>query len=87
MEVFKRYGGAICKCCGEMTHQFLEIDHIDNSGAEHRRQMVKEGCSKNIYIWLKKHNFPEMNIQVLCANCNKAKWRFGICPHQNKEIS
>jgi len=77
-EVFVAYGGYRCKCCGETEPRFLQIDHVNNDGAKHRRQMG--GGGNHLYLWLKRNKYPE-GFQVLCANCNYAK-RFGPCPHQ-----
>lgn len=82
-EVFAAYGGYRCKCCGEKTPEFLQIDHINNDGAEHRRILG----TTSIYYWLKKAGFPK-GFQVLCANCNYAKARYGYCPHrQDMEVN
>jgi hypothetical protein len=80
-EVFAAYGGYHCNCpgCGETRPNFLHIDHVDNNGAEHRRQMG-DPTGANFYSWLKQHGFP-LGFQVLCANCNWAKGRYGKCPH------
>lgn len=72
--VIDHYGGH-CKCCGETTHQFLEIDHINSDGREHR---ISTG--RHVMEWIIKNNFPD-NLQVLCANCNRGKGKFGVCPH------
>ena len=70
-----------CACCGEGMIRFLCIDHVNNDGAEHRREI---GRTTNIYRYLIKENFPE-GYQVLCFNCNCGKaYNYGICPH--KEI-
>ncbi len=84
IEVFAAYGGCSCACCGESELRFLTIDHVNNDGAEHRRQLF--GTSKQIggsrlYRVLKKQGFPP-GFQVLCFNCNVAKGFFGECPHQ-----
>ena len=71
------YGGE-CMCCGEAEMAFLSIDHIDGSGAQHRKNRTQ---GWNLYIWLRQNNFPE-GFQVLCYNCNWAKSRAGGCPHQ-----
>ena len=71
---FDHYGGK-CACCGENRDYFLAIDHINNDGAEHRRTV----CTSNIENWLFKNGWPE-GFQVLCHNCNAAKYRFGECP-------
>ena len=77
-DVFNHYGW-VCKCCGEDNPFFLTIDHINNDGAEHRRNI-----KKTLYKWIIENNFPN-DLQTLCMNCNWAKARFGECPHQNKE--
>ena len=69
---------------------FLAVDHMDESGAEHRRSITGRrrsegggGCP-SIALWLKREGFPP-GFQILCHNCNWAKSRGG-CPH-NKENS
>lgn len=79
-EVLGAYGGK-CTCCGEATFEFLTIDHINNDGAQHRKEV---GESWAIYRWLKKQGYPD-GFQVLCFNCNCAKQFSGQCPHQRKE--
>jgi hypothetical protein len=66
MEVFAHYG---CQCanCGIDKIEFLTIDHINNNGAEHRKQIGTQ-----IYPWLKKNKYPA-DFQVLCYNCNYLK--------------
>lgn len=76
-----------CACCKEIMLDFLEIDHINNNGAEERRKLGFKGRGIAFYTWLKRNNYPE-GYQVLCANCNKGKARNkGICPHQKLDIS
>ena len=79
IKVLMHYGNK-CACCGETEPMFLEIDHINNDGAQQRR-----GVSSNrFYFWLKRHNYPP-DFQILCSNCNRGKWRNGgICPHKTK---
>jgi hypothetical protein len=62
-----------------MLH-FLCIDHINGGGSKHRR----EGKFPSMYQWLKTHNFPE-GFQVLCHNCNMAKFIYGVCPHREQQ--
>ncbi len=69
-EIMSHYGGR-CLHCGEKDLIVLTIDHINNDGAEHRRQL-KNLRGMGIYYWLKKNNFPR-EFQVLCANCNMRK--------------
>lgn len=88
-EVIDAYGGH-CACCGETELVFLTIDHIDDNGAEHRRELAA-ACGADgskwgqagapTYRWLRDNDFPP-GFQVLCANCNCGKqWNGGVCPH------
>jgi hypothetical protein len=73
--------GAICACCGEKEKAFLEIDHINNDGADHRKEIGR----KNICIWIIENGYPKGRFQILCANCNHGKYRAGgICPHERE---
>ena len=69
--------GRRCVCCGETQEEFLTIDHVDNDGKEHRK--VVDGA--RLYRWLMKNDYPK-NFQILCWNCNVAKGRYGVCPHE-----
>ncbi len=81
---FKEYGGCICKCCGITQSVFLSIDHIDNNGNQHRKEIQNKG-GYHFYTWLKKNNYPP-GYQVLCMNCNFGKrMNNGICPHKSKK--
>jgi len=87
-EVLLHYGkGKLeCACCGEKEIKFLTIDHIDNDGAEERRKLGMGKGGREFYCYLRKNNYPKKNYQVLCLNCNRAKYDYGICPHQlNKQ--
>ncbi len=79
--VVARYGGK-CACCGETTLEFLQIDHVNNDGAAHRRA-IRRRAGEGFYKWLRTHSYP-VGFQVLCANCNFAKGRYGQCPHERK---
>lgn len=70
IEVLIHYGGR-CFCCGQDDFRYLTFDHIEDNGAEHRRNNYSP-----IYVWLKARGYPE-GIQILCANCNTAKAYFG----------
>ncbi len=74
--------GGKCKCCGEANEIFLAIDHVNNDGHIHRKEVKK----RMIYGWLIKNNFPP-GFQLLCHNCNMAKAIAGICPHQQKAVA
>lgn len=87
-EVFAAYGGPKCACCGEDTPKFLTLDHINNDGNVHRRE-IGRGSNRVgsclLFKNLKDNNFPP-GFQVLCYNCNMGKARNGgICPHKEKE--
>lgn len=77
--VITGYGGQ-CVCCGETNWRFLALDHVNDDGAEMRRNGPKSGAVFN--RWLINQNFPNF-IQLLCHNCNVAKALYGFCPHGN----
>ncbi len=73
-----------CVCCGETIIEFLGIDHINNNGAEERKQIGLIGA--DFYAWLIKQGYPE-GYQVMCHNCNQGRQiNNGICPHKQKEL-
>jgi hypothetical protein len=78
-EVMNAYGGK-CACCGETELLFLSIDHINNDGAEKRKNGEPTGAT--LYAKLKRLEYPREEYQVLCMNCNFAKGMYGFCPHQ-----
>src|SRR5574343_488529 len=41
IKVLRHYGGETpsCDCCKESNIEFLAIDHMNNNGAEHRREL------------------------------------------------
>lgn len=87
-EVFAAYGGFRCNCCGETERDFLTLDHINQDGAVHRRQIGngRSTSGTTMYRWLKRNNFPE-GFQVLCYNCNCSRSKpinNGVCPHQKR---
>lgn len=77
--VFNHYKQKIisCVCCKETDLDMLEMDHINGGGTKHRKEI-----GTRLSIWLIKNNFPS-GFQILCANCNKSKYRNnGICSHK-----
>jgi hypothetical protein len=70
--------GEICKCCGETIFEFLEIDHIDGGGNQHRKEI-----GSHYYDWIIKNNFPDI-LQTLCAKCNNGRGKFSVCPHHQE---
>lgn len=75
--------GTSCACCGEADYRFLTIDHINNNGAAHRREIFgSETGGARFYRWTRNNGFPD-DLQTLCYNCNMARAKFGgICPHK-----
>ncbi len=79
-QIMDKYGGK-CNCCGETGLSFLNIDHINDDGKIHRKQIRQEGGS-DFYKWLINNNFPD-GFQVLCYSCNISKYRNGgTCAHK-----
>lgn len=76
--VIAAYGGQ-CACCGESEPAFLTIDHVNEDGAKHRREIK----TNRVYSWLEKHDYPQEGFQLLCFNCNCGRRiNGGVCPHQ-----
>lgn len=80
--VLNAYGNC-CACCGESEPKFLAVDHINNDGAAHRKELGIGG--DNFYAWIIKNSYPA-DLQLLCHNCNFAKGLYGACPHQEKAV-
>lgn len=82
-KVIEMYGG-MCSCCGESTHEFLQIDHINNDGAAQR----KSGCGvgHRFYRWLVKNGCPRDAYRLLCCNCNFSRGKYGYCPHEKRKF-
>jgi hypothetical protein len=81
LQVVEHYGGS-CYCCGESMREFLEVDHVENNGAAHRT-LIGNRKGANLSRYLVKKGFPkDIKLQLLCANCNKAKEYHGVCPHE-----
>lgn len=80
--VIDHYGGE-CKCCGEKRFKFLTIDHVNNDGHEHRKEVP---AGTPMLRWLKKNNFPK-DFQILCFNCNCGRaLNGGVCPHKDGDM-
>lgn len=85
-QVFDYYG-EYCACCGEAERIFLTLDHINNDGAQHKRELSKQANARSVgadKLWraIIKDGFPN-SYQILCYNCNCGKRdNGGICPHQ-----
>jgi hypothetical protein len=75
-KVFNHYGP--CRCCGESQLEFLAVDHIDDSGSEHRAEIGGGGAT--LHRWLIVNELPG-GFQSLCFNCNVGKrLNGGVCP-------
>lgn len=81
IKVIEHYGGR-CKCCGTENKKYLQLDHVNNDGADHRRNL-KLKCS-GVYEWAAKNNFPD-SLQLLCANCHFAKTIHGGCSNEDHD--
>jgi hypothetical protein len=80
VECIQAYGGkCMCPGCKERKMEFLTIDHVDNNGAMHRKQV-----GRSIFIWLKRNGFPKRGFRVLCYNCNCSRGSYGYCPHERE---
>jgi len=92
-DAFNAYGGPQCACCGTLVDEFLTLDHIDGGGAAHRATLrgsmqkprTDGGGGVKLYAWLKRMGYPP-GFQVLCMNCNFAKGKYGVCPHQRANV-
>lgn len=72
--------GLRCNCCGDdRDHRYLQIDHINGDGADHKQKSGARYKGYQLYKWIIEHNYPT-NFQVLCANCNFAKGINIVCP-------
>ena len=70
--VFQHYGGR-CNACGESRLGCLELDHINNDGARHRKQS-KRRSNDTIYLDLLNSNFKtDFSLQILCASCHQLR--------------
>lgn len=82
IEILSHYsnGTMTCACCGEKHIEFLTIDHINNDGAKHRKELANR---ITLYDWLKKNKYPS-GFRVLCYNCNCARNHCPekLCPHE-----
>jgi hypothetical protein len=76
--VMDHYGKCTCKCCRITDIDKLALDHLGD-GAEHRRALGFQGGYR-MYLWCIRNLFPPI-FQILCHNCNFAKWAYGECVH------
>jgi hypothetical protein len=74
------HGDVACRCCGERLIEFLALDHVNNDGATHRRELGISGGAQ-FYAWLRKTGYTYSGLVVACHNCNQARAMYGRCPH------
>ena len=73
LEALERYG-KVCAKCGFDDPRALQIDHVENNGAEERKRLGGSGFAGwQFYTWLKAQGWPE-GYQTLCANHNIIKY-------------
>ena len=78
LAVLIAYGNK-CKCCDEVTLEFLALDHVEGRKSGHEIDKLK---GSKLYRWLYFHNCPQdVGIQILCHNCNSSFGFYGYCPH------
>lgn len=71
VQCLEQYGGLKCEC-GEDDCDVLTLDHVNDDGAEHRRDTNTKGYG--FYIYLRKNRFPqEPQLRVMCMNCQTKK--------------
>lgn len=78
-EAIEAYGGK-CRCCGEARWQFLAFDHVNDDGHVDRKNGLSSG--NGLCRRLKLEGYPS-RFQLLCHNCNIAKFKYHGCPHGN----
>ena len=62
-----------CGSCGFSDHRALQLDHVDNNGAQERKAIGNRlSAGTTFYRWLRRNGLPP-GYQVLCANCNWIK--------------
>lgn len=72
-EIVLNHYGKECADCGFTDYRALQIDHINDNGAEERKSLGgKQVSGWRFYEYLIKNNLPE-GYQTLCANCNNIK--------------
>jgi len=79
IETLMHYGNGTIACnyCGFSNIDALCLDHINDNGAQHRKELNiscrgSERAGSSIYEKLRKIGYP-IGLQILCANCNMIK--------------
>jgi hypothetical protein len=86
LEVFSHYCGGPphCQCpgCDVTFIEFLQLDHVNGDGARHRKENKLGTGGPRLWRWVRAQGYPE-GFQVLCRNCNGAKFTRAACPLQS----
>ena len=82
MEMVLAYGGK-CSCCGENGLEFLTLEHLNNTGKQHREEIG--GLGIKVWLDLKQKGWPQEGYTILCWNCNCAKKYGKFCMHDIKK--
>jgi len=73
-DVYDKLGNK-CACCGFSEKSCLQLDHINNDGAIHRKYTNTENQLKDML-----NGFVQA--QLLCGNCHNSKTKLGECYHK-----
>ena len=86
-KILDRYGKS-CVICGFDDIRALQLDHIENNGAQERKSLGGQKISgANFYLYLIKQGLPD-GYQTLCANCNNIKqWNLTKAVPKRIELS
>lgn len=78
LDILNHYsnGKLCCANCGFNDIRALQVDHIENNGAQERRELFgnRTFAGTTFYRWVRRNNYPE-GYAILCANCNIIKLR------------
>ena len=70
IRILQMYGSKCCNC-GEGDETVLQLDHVNNDGAEHKRVLG----SRSSYVIFREagKEYQPSKYQLLCANCHVRK--------------
>jgi hypothetical protein len=84
-EVLDAYG-RVCVCCGENREPFLTLDHFtqdQGTRATWKGVSLYMNRGHREYARLKRLGWPPI-VRILCMNCNFARRRGNVCPHDSE---
>ena len=83
LSAYSKNGVPECFCCGEKELDFLCLDHPDNNGKQHRKELELFGQGSGFYGYLVRNNYPKkVKLQTSCYNCNNSRKISGKCIHK-----